>query len=290
MVQRGENGTTPQFWPAGTYLRQIPETVSIAPGGITTISSEAEVKVVSAGAAAGGFERITQRQIGAADELAITRSTTEVVITPPPGGVVDGYDEEIFLADPLPIRAGNASGGHDGEVDLIDIDGEYFVTLRDTTEQIIENLLFGSVSDYIGQYAKTNVGHRISHFEGIFDDGFAGVSGMSIQELDLYFGALTIRDFELRGNSSYSLSGDRVNLMPPSIQNPVAISSSSGTIGGSIIVQDTTYFPTEGYLFTTGGTVIEYTGKTSTSFTGCTAYRGPNSINAGHELVPFSIT
>ena len=290
MVNRGENGTTPQFWPAGTYLRQIPETVSIAPGGVTTISSEAEVKVVSAGATAGGFERITQRQIGAADELSITRSATEVVITPPPGGVVDGYDEEIFLADPMPIRAGNTIGGHDGEVDLVDVDGEYFVTLRDTTEQIIENLLFGSGSDYIGQYTKTNAGHRISHFEGIFDDGSAGVSGITIQEVDLYFGALTIRDFELRGNSSYSLAGDKVNLMPPSIQNPVAISSSAGTIGGSIVVQDTTYFPNEGYLFTSGGSVIQYTGKTLTTFTGCTLTRGANSIANGHELIPFAIS
>ena len=77
--------------------------------------------------------------------------------------------------------------------------------------------------------------------------------------------------------------------MPPSIQNPVAISSSSGTIGGSIIVQDTTYFPSEGYLFTSGGTVIQYTGKTTTSFTGCTLYNGPNSINATEELIPFTI-
>ena len=78
--------------------------------------------------------------------------------------------------------------------------------------------------------------------------------------------------------------------MPPSIQNPVAISSSAGTIGGSIVVQDTTFFPTTGYLFTSGGTVIQYTGKTSTSFTGCTLTRGPNNIANGHELIPFAIS
>ena len=290
MVQRGENGTTPQFWPAGTYLRQIPETVSIAPGGVTTISSEAEVRAVSASASAGGFERTTQRQVGANDELEITRVATEVVITPPPGGVVDGYQEEVFLADPMPIRSGNTTGGHDGEVDLIDVDGIYYVTKRDLTEVDLSNLLFGTAGEYIGNYTKTNAGHTISHFEGIFDTGVASVSGVSFLELDFYYPSLTIRDFDERGKSSYTLAGDKFILMPPSIQNPVAISSSSGTIGGSIIVQDTTYFPTEGYLFTSGGTVIEYTGKTSTSFTGCTLYRGPNSINAGHELVPFSIT
>ncbi len=150
--------------------------------------------------------------------------------------------------------------------------------------------MFGRTAEYIGQYTKTNVGHTISHFEGIFDDGAAGVSGLSLGELDLYFGSLTIRDFEERGKSSYTLAGDKFIMMPPSIQNPVAISSSAGTIGGTIVVQDTTYFPDEGYLFTSGGTVIQYTGKTSTSFTGCTLTRGANSIANGQELIPFAIT
>ena len=79
-------------------------------------------------------------------------------------------------------------------------------------------------------------------------------------------------------------------MMPPSIQNPVAISSSAGAIPTTINVQDTTYFSNEGYLFTTGGTVIQYTGKTTTSFTGCTLTRGTNSIANGHELIPFAIT
>ena len=122
-----------------------------------------------------------------------------------------------------------------------------------------------------------------------FDDGAAGVSGLTLSEIDIYFKALTIKDFEERSDSSYTLVGDKFNLMPPSIQNPVAISSSSGTIGGSIVVQDTTYFPSEGYLFTSGGTVIQYTGKTTTEFTGCTLYNGPNSINATEELIPFTI-
>ena len=271
-------------------MRQIPELVSVAPVGIVQVQSESDVKMVSASATAGGFERKIQRQVGSSDELAITRAATEVVVTPPPGGVIDGYQEELFLTDPVPTRSGNTTGGHDGEVDLIDVNGQYFVTLRDTTEQLVNNSVFGLVSEYIGNYTKTNAGHRISHFEGIFDDGVCGVSGLTLAELDLYFGSLTIEDFTERGNSSYTLAGDKFVLMPPSIQNPVAISSSAGTIGGSIVVQDTTFFPTTGYLFTSGGTVIQYTGKTSTSFTGCTLTRGPNSIANGHELVPFAIS
>ena len=287
-VIRARRGTIEQNWVAGTFLRQIPEFVSVAPVGLVQVQSESDVKMVSASATAGGFERKTQRQVGASDELAITRAATEVVVIPPPGGVVDGYQEEVFLADPVAIRDGNTTGGHDGEVDLIEINDGYHVARRNSTEVLIVNSIFGRTEQYIGNYTKTNVGHTIGHFEGIFDDGAAGVSGLSLGELDLYFGALTIKDFEERGDSSYTLSGEKFIMMPPSIQNPVAISSSAGTIGGIIIVQDTTYFPDEGQLFTSGGTVIQYTGKTSVSFTGCTLVSGPNSIANGDELVPFT--
>ena len=289
-IIRGQRGTTEQNWTAGTFLRQIPELVSVAPVGVVQVQSESDVKMVSASASAGGFERKIQRQVGSSDELAITRAATEVVVTPPPSGAVDGYQEELFLTDPVPTRSGNTTGGHDGEVDLIEINGGYHVARRNSTEVLIVNLIFGRTVDYIGNYAKTNAGHTIGHFEGIFDDGAAGVSGLSLGELDLYFGALTIKDFTERGDSSYTLSGAKFIMMPPSIQNPVAISSSAGTIGGNIVVQDTTYFPSQGYLFTSGGTVIQYTGKTTTEFTGCTLTRGPNSIANGHELIPFAIS
>ena len=113
---------------------------------------------------------------------------------------------------------------------------------------------------------------------------------MTILEISTYYSALTIKDFSERAESSYTLAGPVLNLVPPSIQNPVAISSSAGTIGGTIVVQDTTLFPTTGYLYTSGGTVIQYTGKTATTFTGCSLTRGPNSISNGHELVPFTIS
>ena len=288
-ILRGLRGTTEQDWTAGTFLRQIPELVSVAPVGVVQVQSESDVKIVSASAAAGGFERVTQRQVGSADELKITKAATELVLIPPPGGVVDGYAEELFLTDPIPVRAGNTTGGHDGEVDLIEINDGYHVGKRNATEVLIVNSVFGRTAEYIGQYTKTNVGHTIGHFDGIFDDGVCSVSGLSLAELDLYFGSLTIKDFSERRDSSYTLAGDKFVMMPPSIQNPVAISSSAGTIPATINVQDTTYFPDEGYVFTSGGTVVQYTGKTATSFTGCTLTRGTNSISNGHELVPFAI-
>ena len=289
-ILRGRRGTTEQNWTAGTFLRQIPELISVAPVGVVQVQSESDVKMVNIGLVGSGFERTVQRQVTSADDLEVTKEALEVVLVPPPGGVVDGYAEEIFLTDPVPIRAGNTTGGHNGEVDLIEINDGYHVGKRNATEVLIVNSVFGRTTEYIGQYTKTNVGHTLSHFEGIFDDGAAGVSGLSLAELDLYFGALTVGDFTKRGKSSYTLSGEKFTMMPPSIQNPVAISSSAGTIGGIINVQDTTYFPDEGYIFTSGGSVIQYTGKTSTSFTGCTLTRGANSIANGHELVPFAIT
>ena len=170
-------------------MRQIPELVSVAPVGVVQVQSESDVKMVNIGTAGSGFERTVQRQVTSADDLEVTKEALEVVLVPPPGGVVDGYAEEIFLTDPVPIRAGNTTGGHDGEVDLIEINDGYHVGKRNATEVLIVNSVFGRTTEYIGQYTKTNVGHTISHFEGIFDDGAAGVSGLSLAELDLYFGS-----------------------------------------------------------------------------------------------------
>ena len=302
MVQRGENGTTPQFWPAGTYLRQIPETVSIAPGGVTTISSEAEVKMVSASASAGGFERTTQRQISSPADFSITREALEVLIIPPPGGVVDGYQEDVFITDPLQTRL-------NGFVDLVN---DYGVVQRSGNIIFVTNFVFGVASEYIGQYTRTNAGHRISHYNGIFDDGAADVSGLSLLEFDTYFPAVTIRDFTDRKNSSYTISGTKFNLIPPSIQNPVQIATNTVTItggsaGGSdtvITVGDTYLFPDSGHLliYTSGVgfgmNVISYAGKTSTSFTGCQVVRehettpgnGGFIIAGTTEVQPTSIT
>ena len=41
---------------------------------------------------------------------------------------------------------------------LLTTAGKYYVTKRDTTEQLIRNALFTLTGDYIGKYARTNVG------------------------------------------------------------------------------------------------------------------------------------
>lgn len=172
-------------------------------------------------------------------ELFIRKNSLELLLIPPGSGAVDGYEESIFVTDPVQTRL-------NGFVDLTD---DYGVVQRNSNVVFITNLLSGASSGYIGDYAKTNAGHTISHFDGFFDDGFANVSGMTIEEVSLYYSSLSIKDFSSRGNSSFTISGEKFNLAPPSIQNPVTFSSSEGSIGGPIIVQDTTYFPDEGFLF-----------------------------------------
>lgn len=214
----------------------------------------------------------------------IKKESLEILLIPPASGVVDGYTESAFITDPIQTRL-------NGFVDLLDVNGEFSVTLRSGASiVVVRNLIFGLSSQYTGDYTPTNAGHRISHFSGIFDDGSATVSGLTIQELDTYYPSLTLQDFTDRANSSYTLSGDYFNLLPPSIQNPVTISQSSGTIGSTISAQKTTYFPTSGYLFTANGGVVQYTGKTSTSFTGCSVIRGSNSISNGTQIIPFNLT
>jgi len=339
MVERGVDNTTAQSWSPGTFIRQVPDPVSVASAGISIVESESQLVTVNlaSGISSAGqsqkqvltpsvdIKSVTKQIVAEVQkqfnvesistiesqirykleptfnivssftttsdveivntlqsvqtQLDIQKTATEVLLTPPPSGVVDGYQESIFIENPIKTRL-------NGFVTILD---DYGVVKRDGTIIYVNNSIFGLDVDYVGNYTKTNVGHTIGHFEGIFDDGAAGVSGLTLSEIDIYFKALTIKDFEERSDSSYTLVGDKFNLMPPSIQNPVAISSSSGTIGGSIVVQDTTYFPSEGYLFTSGGTVIQYTGKTTTEFTGCTLYNGPNSINATEELIPFTI-
>ena len=340
-VQRGQNNTTEQSWSAGTFLRQIPDPVSIAYGGVTVVESESQVVTIPFGTADIKlsererkiqiftnaslsnvsknivtivqpslnvesitnvfFDRVTkfepsfnivplaslledQLEVSVTaqvlvSEFNIKKETLEVLVTPPPSGVVDGYQESVFIADPIKTRLNG----------FVDIDDDYQVVRRDLSIVFVVNEIFGLFSEYIGNYAKTNVGPTIGNWYAIYDDGEANVSNLTIEQFTSYYPALSIRDFTDRKDSSYTLSGDYFNLANPSIQNPVAISSSTGTIGGSIIVQSTSYFPNSGYLISSTGTVIQYTSKTSTSFDNCTLYRGADLITSGDELIPYSI-
>jgi len=345
-VERAQFNTTAKPWLAGTFLRQVPDPISTAFGGIALIESQSQLVTVKGGLGTANQAILSsQKQFitppativstrkfvelvispavavtsisniiaksftkfeppantvqstftgsvsiqdtitiqSVITDVSVSKEALEFLLIPPPSGAIDGYEESAFISDPIFTRL-------NGFVDIADVNGVYTVTTRNLTNIIVRNALFGNI-EYVGNYAKTNAGHRISHFSGIFDDGTAGVSGLTIQEMDTYFPSLTLQDFTLRGNSSYTLAGDYFNLLPPSIQNPVTtISQNPGTIGATISVRRTTHFPTSGYLFTGNGGVVQYTGKTSTTFTGCSVVKGSNSISVGTEIIPHQIT
>ena len=280
-IIRGYQNTTEQFWSAGAYLRQI-EDITVAYGGIASIESESDVSMVTASSAAGGFERRVERQISPASAMSVTKEATEVVITPPPGGVVDRYLEIAFLSDPIAQRNGPGVTLVTGPED------KYYVTQRSGNEQVIRNQLFTITSSYIGNYAITNVGHTIGHFDYFLDDG-VGVSSMTIGEVSTIYGGMTLEDFSKRRDSQYTSSGDKFNLAPPSYQQPVTTTTTAGTIPTSIAALNTAYFADSGYFFTSSGSVIQYASKTANTFDGCTLIRGNNSISNGDELIPFAI-
>ena len=279
-VQRGKQNTTPQDWSAGTFLRQIPDPVSVAFGGVLTIQSESDVTMVSASASAGGFERQTQRQISAPAEFSIVRKQVEIVVNPPETGFVDRYVEEVFFTDEIPLRNGSI-------VQLATKD----VTQRNGNVVLINNFTFvvGQV-EYRGDYVLGKLGPSIGNFGNVFvDSGFMSVSGIAIGDMDIYYPALTIGDFTERHSSSYMKSGRVFRMVRPSINNPVTHSAFTGTIPFILNVNNTTYFPDSGHLFTANGTVISYTSKSNTSFNSCTVVSGPNTITSGDEVIPFAI-
>ena len=113
---------------------------------------------------------------------------------------------------------------------------------------------------------------------------------MTLAEFDRYFADVTLRDFTDRAESNFTRSGVYWNMANTSFQNPVAIVQITGSATPVISVQDTTYFPSSGYLFTSAGSVIQYTGKTTTTFTGCTVVRGASIVTSGDEIVPHVIS
>ena len=343
MVQRAQQGTAEGTWTAGTYLRQIPDPVSIAYGGITAIESESQVATLQGGSQIGGIESTKQKQIitpvntvqtvhkvvesqlqiGAdiessfsittqvrykleqplsavtptslsyqettvsaqvqivSTEINIQKAALEVLLIPPPGGVIDGYEESIFITDPVETRV-------NGFVDLLN---DYGVTTRSGDTVFITNSVSGESSEYVGQYTRTNVGATLGNWYSAFDDGTAQVSAPTIEMMSAYFASLTVGDFEDRKNSSYTKSGIKFNLGNPSIQNPVTTVTGGGL--GTLTALDAIYFPQEGYLiYEISGqlNVVQYTSLGGSTFSNVTQVRGVNPPVAGTLIQPFTIS
>ena len=193
--------------------------------------------------------------------------------------VIDYIIEEYVLEEVIVQRSGNT-------VILADPYNE--IIRRDGSSTFVENRNQAAPPG-LSDYSLGNVGLTLGSFQdnALVDTGIS--SGLTLADVDAIYPTLSIRDFDFRENSALLGNGDRFNLGIPTTQQPVAISQSTGLVGGSIAVTSTEYFADEGYLFTSSGNVIQYTSKSASSFDGCTVYRGGNTITAGDDMIPFSI-
>ena len=208
---------------------------------------------------------------------------SELLFFAPPGGLVDYFQEIVFFTNPVVTRL-------NGDVALVTRD----VTQRSGTVISIRNISESEQVTYIGNYTVGNVGPNISSWQTVGKDtGTLSVSDISIAQFEMLFPSFTLREFELRGDSNYTLTGQKFNLGLPTVNNAVTVCFTSGTIGSTITVQNTDHFPASGYIFHGAGStsgIIQYTGKTATTFTGCTVYNGSSTITNGSEVIPFVIT
>ena len=279
--KRGVDGTTEQNWTAGTFLRQVPDYVSVAFGGINVIDS---ISAVDQPTTQVGSEFFTTRTFGntvVADNAIVTLDVDNVVkeflIFTPDSGFIDYFVELVSWVNPVSTRT--------GDVYLLGKD----IAQRNGNIVVATNEDFGT-TDFRGEYSVGNLGFNIGDWNASLDDGAANVSGWTIQHFDRYFGDIQIRDFEDRKDTNFTRSGERWNLANSSFQNPVAIVQTTANIDPTITVQSTTYFPDSGHLFTSGGSVVQYTSKTQTTFEGCTVISGSTTANSGQEIVPHVIS
>jgi uncharacterized protein (DUF433 family) len=156
--------------------------------------------------------------------------------------------------------------------------------------------------EFGNSYTSGNAGFGLRQFESnSFVDGGLLSGNITIEELTIAYPDLTIEDFELRSNSSITLTGRIFNLTQVTIINPVvkAIGTDLTTSDIVEVYQDLdlnrdvlTDFPDQGYIFQGSSTeysVIEYTGKTTNSFTGCTLISGSSIIDPDNDIIPYTI-
>lgn len=234
---------------------------------------------------------VTFRALGSNTDLQIQIETEvllkseisqELLFFTPPGGVVDYFQEIVFFTNPIETR-------NNGFVTLLDRN----VVQRTGNIISIRNILDTEQVDYVGKYTVGNIGANISSFNYVSQyEGSIPSSGITIEQIELLLPGFGIRDIQERGYSNFTLSGSKFNLGIPSYNNPVTSTSSSGSIGNAIDVQNTDYFPSSGYIFHGSGLnrgVIKYTSKTQTSFVGCSVHSGSLSIINGSKVIPFTI-
>jgi len=199
-------------------------------------------------------------------------------------GVLDYYEEAILLVNPILTRTG-----------IVVLDGPINnILLRDNSTIDVTNKSIMK-EDFYDSYYPINAGFNLRTFENnIFVDTGLLSNSTSIEELSLAYPLLTIDDFTQRPESAITLNGETFNLALSTIQNPVVYSVGTNLSSSSIVqvIGNISKYPSSGYIFQGSSTqysVIQYSGKTSNSFTGCILITGSNIIDSGNDIIPYSV-
>jgi hypothetical protein len=161
------------------------------------------------------------------------------------------------------------------------------VTKRDGTTVLVENFSQRSPDGFVS-FTSGTAGPRMKDFEKYKFEG-----DIIIDDITRAFPSLAIRDFDDRSLSSFTLSGAKFNIGPSGMVMGVTFADGTQILSedvnapSTINVDTTANFYDSGHLFTSSRSLIEYTSKTATTFTGYVV-SGPNTLNNNDELVQFS--
>lgn len=161
------------------------------------------------------------------------------------------------------------------------------VTKRDGTTVLVENFS-QRTPDGFASFTSGTAGPRIKDFEKYKFEG-----DIVIDDITRAFPSLAIRDFADRALSNFTLNGIKFNAGPSGMIMGVTLADGAQTLSTSasspstINVTNTSNFFDSGHLFTSQRSLIEYTSKTATSFTGYVV-SGSTTLNNNDELVQFS--
>lgn len=223
-----------------------------------------------------------ESKVNTVSESTIQRVDTQIA-SDKTLGFVDYYIENYILDNPIATRSGGS----------ITLDDPYNEVFQRSGNVIFVLNASGNNSEN-DKYYRISLTNRMSQYDEwkFMDTGSSGVSVLTMDQIDYMFNRFIIKDFEENANSSYAQSGAIWHYGYPSIQNAVAISTQTALIASTISVHNTANFPSTGYLYHSDGNyigVIQYTGKTSTTFTGCSVYSGSTTIGISAQVILYSI-
>lgn len=169
------------------------------------------------------------------------------------------------------------------------------VLKRDGTLVSVNNLSRRNDTFYNNYYAG-NAFYTMGAFDSLKFEG-----DMSIGEFVATFPNITIRDFETRRNSSYTLSNDYFNMGPSTNVRGFTKVSSNVTVSTdpelptTINVLGSRNFYDSGWLLSSTGSIIKYDSKFTpavgsglqSTFTGYVV-SGSTALSIGNELVQYS--